>query len=303
MESLKTSALGRDPVRDQTQPSSQACQLHVKTKPCLEKSEQEHNMDVSLSVSFGSISLQSGDGNENFSMEVNHDHSTKHMQEMCLHDITEKDKNEVLDEIYFQSLCWRSSSPKPDAIIDAQFNFILAANDILNNYNDLVDDYDLMIRDDVQEDPSNRIEYSSMSPNTSLATEYARNVFELEKLPASPDMARSLDRKMSHPPLSPIPEETTGLEEYGGLGDYAGFSDSPVASTPVGKTPVDYSGSPVTPNIAMDSGFCDSFTSGLNSSRETKLVLEKSLDYTQFPRGRRNGLVDNFLVQLQTEDL
>merc|ERR1712129_434499 len=100
MESLKTSALGRDPVRDQTQPSSQACQLHVKTKPCLEKSEQEHNMDVSLSVSFGSISLQSGDGNENFSMEVNHDHSTKYRQEMCLHDSTEKDKKEVVDEIY-----------------------------------------------------------------------------------------------------------------------------------------------------------------------------------------------------------
>ena len=76
----------------------------------------------------------------------------------------------------------------------------------------------------------------------------------------------------------------------------------------------------MTPNIAMDSGFCDSFTSGgyilrfwmnfkesfisgLNSSRETKLVLEKFLDYTQFPRGRRIGIIDNFLAQLQTEDL
>ena len=33
--------------------------------------EQEDNLEVSLSVSFGSVSGQSGDGNENFSMEVN----------------------------------------------------------------------------------------------------------------------------------------------------------------------------------------------------------------------------------------
>ena len=180
-------------------------------------------------------------GHENFSMEVNHDHSIQYLQEMCPHDITKKDKNDALDEIYFQSLCWRFSSPKPDAIIDAQFNFILSANDILNNYNDLVDDYDLMTRDEVAEDTSTRTEYISRSPNTSLTPECARKVFGFESLPAPPDLARSLHRKMSHPPLSPIPEEITGLEEYG-CGDDAGFSYSPVASTPVGKTPVDYSG-------------------------------------------------------------
>ena len=99
-----------------------------------------------------------------------------------------------------------------------------------------------MLRDEVPGDTSTRPEYSPKPPNISLCPMFARKVFEFENETSSPDLLRALHRKMSHFPLSPILEKTTGLEEYDRGGDDTGFSDPLVASTPIGKTPVDYSG-------------------------------------------------------------
>ena len=133
-----------------------------------------------------------------------------------------------------------------------------------------------MLRDEVPGDTSTRPEYSPKPPNISLCPMFARKVFEFENETSSPDLLRALHRKMSHFPLSPILEKTTGLEEYDRGGDDTGFSDPLVAPTPIGKTPVDYSGWVFT-DVSfvvillisdpqwlrlLESGFCDSFTSG-----------------------------------------
>merc|ERR1719233_684842 len=48
--------------------------------------------------------------------------------------------NEDLDEMYFQSLFWRLGSPKLDEKVDAQFDKLLAANNLIEAYNDSVDE-------------------------------------------------------------------------------------------------------------------------------------------------------------------
>merc|ERR1719318_1258275 len=165
-------------------------------------------MDVSLSVSFGSVSGQSEDGKENFSTMVNPDWSSNYMKDVSLTDDVKCVTNDFLDEIYFQSLFWRSSSPKPDAIIDAQFANILSANNLLHTYDDLVADYDQVTSADTSTKLQTDLSFSSLNQTPALCDSQ-------ELVPASPappatiTMPRSITRKMSPPPLSPIPEETT----------------------------------------------------------------------------------------------
>merc|ERR1719508_456332 len=82
-------------------------------------------------------------------MFANPDLSTKYMEEISFSKDIENLETDIHDDIYFQALFWRTScsSPKPDAVIDAQFETVLAANEILSNYDDLVTDYDQLMSD------------------------------------------------------------------------------------------------------------------------------------------------------------
>ena len=218
-------------------------------------------LDDSLSVSFGSMS-ETEDQNEDFSMLANPDLSIKYMEEISFY---EDKKLEMLD-LYFQSLFWRSSSPKPDAVIDAQFDTVLDVNDVLNTYNDLIDEYDELV---VTSDLGSGLLRHSTSHNLSSNPQVYES-FTTFLDPAVPIIIdHSLVRKMSQPPLSPIPEETVDgvaclLEDPVFTGPY--FSSTPsgryLTRTRSSPSP---SGSPSCSDgilSSMDSGYYESSFSG-----------------------------------------
>jgi len=272
--------------------------------------DEKDVMDVSLSVSFGSVSGQSDDGKENFSTMVNPDWSSNYMKDVSLPGDVKGDTNDFLDEIYFQSLFWRSSSPKPDAIIDAQFANILSANNLLHTYDDLVADYDQVTSADsstkLQTDPR----FSSLTQTPALCD--SQDLVPASTAPpATITVPRSITRKMSPPPLSPIPEETTADREASDQVDDPVFA----ASTPAGRLSTDWEGFAATPDshprlpTAMDSGYYDSFSSGLSTNvpssnvKFTRVLLEQFLEFTKFPRGEQSAIIDSFLAHLDVEEI
>merc|ERR1719318_1310562 len=279
--------------------------------------DEKDVMDVSLSVSFGSVSGQSEDeGKENFSTMVNPDWSSNYMKEVSLPGDVKGDTNDFLDEIYFQSLVWRSSSPKPDAIIDAQFANILSANNLLHNYDDLVADYDQVTSADTSTKLQTHLSFSSLNQTPALCDSQ-------ELAPASPappapiTMPRSITRKMSPPATITMPEETTADREASDQVDDPVFAAAGpgAASTPAGRLSTDREGFAATPEshhqlpTAMDSGYYDSFSSGLSTNdpsgnvKFTRVLLEQFLEFTKFPRGEQPAIIDSFLAHLDVEEI
>jgi len=225
---------------------------------------------MGLSVSFGSVS-ESDDTKEHFSMLANPDLSSKHMEEISIFKAIDFEPD-ICDEIYFQALFWRTShsSPKPDAVIDAQFEAVLAANEILSNYDDLVTDYDQLMSDSsIQQGIVQHLTGPCLAYGLAGGADtFGQSIFFED--PAAPVVtSQSLLRKMSNPPLSPIPEETTEFLDGSDVEDPVFVAPS-LSSTPAGKLPrVDHSHStPESDNSdyfipsRMDSGYYESFSSG-----------------------------------------
>jgi len=293
----------------------------IRTKVSEEDSyfEPKDEMDASLSVSFGSMS-GSEDVKEDFSMFVNPDMSTNHMEEISFSKDIENLETDIRNEIYFQSLFWRTScsSPKPDAVIDAQFETVLAANEILNNYDDLVTDYDLLVSDSSFH--QGMIRHSTV-PHLAFDVTNGQDIvrrsvfFEDLVLSAPVGIDQSLVRKLSYPPLSPIPEETTEFCVVGDVED-AVFAAPSLASTPAGRLPI-VDNSHSTPESVngdfnpskMDSGYYESFYSGskpIESEAKSKLVrdvLEQFLEFSQFPCSGRAQVINNFITNSYKETM
>eukprot|EP00092_Neocalanus_flemingeri_P025483 GFUD01027631.1.p1 GENE.GFUD01027631.1~~GFUD01027631.1.p1 ORF type:complete len:775 (+),score=171.21 GFUD01027631.1:45-2369(+) len=281
-------------------------------------------LDASLSVSFGSAS-ESESVVEGSSMVVNPDLSIKHMEDASKLETTSNFMINTLEEIYFQALFWRISS-KPDAIIDAQFDNVLAVNDLLHTYDDLVNEFDQMFGDVMLSYSNPDMVQHSSSLNLSYNSTCSLNTVPIDQglsfeCPADPIVIDpTLVRKMSHPLLSPIPEET-GEVEVGVASDVEVFAGPSLSSTPFvrfaedsdNSSQLSTSGSVSYGEIIppmTDSGYYESFSlnkgsSCLESEAKSKLVrnvLDQFLEFTQFPFSRRNEVLNDFIRNFYKEE-
>ena len=97
-------------------------------------SDSDPCLDETFSVSFGSVSEHGED--EIHNSFVTDPGNSVHASKAIVGDF---------DEIYFNSLFWRSSSlsPTPDTLVDAQFDHILVTNGLVNNnYDELIYEFD-----------------------------------------------------------------------------------------------------------------------------------------------------------------
>jgi len=268
----------------------------------------------SLSVSFGSMG-ELEPQNDDFSMLAHPDLSSKHMEEVSL----DEDKNLEMLDLYFQSLFWRSSSPKPDAVIDAQFDTVLAVNDVLHSYNNLVDDFDELIKvSDLRPVLLRHSTSNDLSVKTLDCEEERDDQFLSFLDPVGPiAIDQSLVRRKSNPSLSPIPEETG--DGAASLLEDPVFAGPYLASTPSGRcqtivrTSLSLSGSPKCDDESlsnMDSGYGESFSSGSNtttdlpaeaSPKTVKNILEQFLEFAQLSCNDRAEVIDRFLAQFFKE--
>jgi len=245
--------------------------------------EISQDLDECLSVSFGSVG--------------SHDHEEV---EKCI----SAKNNEDLDEIYFQSLFWRLGSPKLDEIIDAQFDNLLAANNLLEAYNDPFNKKKTMVT------------LTSFTANTTVLSKPSTEPECEESWPRIPEsydpvlcagVSKFMTRKLSHTPLSPIPEENTDKEllyyntKDAGVNFHSGLrafstptqtrktsdnSESPSSPYPGSNSPVPM----------MDSGYSDTFTGVMDTRNTASMeVLEQFLEFTEFPEDRRADIIHRFL--------
>lgn len=264
--------------------------------------EKYQDLDESLSVSFGSVSAHEETEEFNLLIEDGFEHGPEHATSKI---------NEDFDEIYFQSLFWRLASSKLDEIIESQFDKVLAANNLLKDYSDHTEDFEKITKKVPTPLISNTTLVSPFSP-TEPECEDSWTDFPKSNVPvvaaAVSGVSKFVTRKLSHPPLSPIPEENTDRELFNyniddtgelfhsGLREYSTPTQARTNSDNTVSPSSPYTGSN-SPVSMMDSGYSDTFA-GAMDTRETAslVVLEQFLEFTEFPEHGRADLIRRFLV-------
>jgi len=277
---------------------SQSTEEHV-TPFILEISQ---DLDECLSVSFGSVGAHDHEEVEkcNSMIEIGSEYYSKPRY------ATTKN-NEDLDEIYFQSLFWRLGSPKIDEKVDAQFDKLLAANNLIEAYNDPLDE------------KTTTVAQTPLMANTtvlSISSTEQECEESWQRIPESYDhvvgaevsgVSKFVTRKLSYTPLSPIPEENTDRELLNYNTNDAGVhfhSGLRAFSTPTQtRTTSDNSESPSSPYprsnspvSMMDSGYSDTFPGVMDTRNPAFIgVLEQFLEFTEFPEDSRADIIHRFL--------
>jgi len=267
-------------------------------------SDSDPALDETFSVSFGSVSEH---GEDEFHNSIVTDPGNS------VH--ASKDSYRDFDEFYFNSLVLRSSSPTPDEIIDAQFDHIMVTNGIVgNNYDELIFEFDKLTSfDNTPYSPSLPHITSEISPKpvsvTGECLGFRKGSSTSPLVKNSVFDIRKFTRKLSYPPLSPIPEERICQVASDDV-----FFGSYLVSTPNGNGPsplqsrrgadsITYHGR--APVSLMDSGYSDSFSSGTSidaAKVTTRSILEQFLEFTGFPEEGRSDLITSFLVNTTVTD-
>jgi len=243
------------------------------------------NVDASLvdvedfsDVSFGSVS-DSGESSDKFSMLVNPDLATSHMEEVSVNEGIELPN----EGIYFDSLVWRTGIPTDASVIEAQFEKVLEENGLLENYNHLAKAFDQIFEDYLN---NTQFVVSTSPPGNTVLN--ITNSVESEISPSSSLILGSQPSQDSEkdisvrtgPALASTPSEKCG----GGDHSLPGFGlEGTEKFTPV----------------KMDSGYYETFSSGslLEISSESDESINPAVkNLAMLPSSGTGGVFRHFLI-------